>query len=87
MDDKEQKTLFPNETITGDEKQTRSNEDKAEAATYKKPFLVIKMVDSVDIITKITEKYEIIAGIREGEKKKGKKIKKEGSEDKADYDL
>jgi len=50
VDEKEHKALYPNEKITPEEKLKRSNEDKAEASTYKNPFFVIKKVDTVDMI-------------------------------------
>jgi len=37
--------------------QARVNEDKTEASTYKKPFIVIKHVDYVDVVSKVNEKY------------------------------
>ena len=46
--------------------------------------MVIKQVDSIDIITKINEKYEILTGVRKGDKKNAKK---ESGENKANYDL
>jgi hypothetical protein len=45
------------EVLTKEEKLARSNEDKAEASTFKKPFMVTRLVDSIDLPEKITEKF------------------------------
>jgi len=64
MDENADKALNPNpesaQKLTPEERNKRLNEDKAEADTYKSPFMVIRSVDSVDIIKHVNEKYELM---------------------------